>query len=75
MEKDVRQDLYKAADEWMTAIGKKRKFLGGERPNLADIVSILLKKHVFGSWLLPLNLQVLFPSFYVDTSYVHNSVL
>lgn len=48
MEKDVRQDLYKAADEWMTAIGKKRKFLGGDRPNLADIVSILLKKHVFG---------------------------
>ncbi|XP_041915285.1 prostaglandin E synthase 2-like [Alosa sapidissima] len=37
MEKDVRQDLYKAADEWMTAVGKKRKFLGGNRPNLADI--------------------------------------
>ena len=38
METDVRQDLYKAADEWMTAVGKKRKFLGGDKPNLADIV-------------------------------------
>ncbi|XP_063066312.1 prostaglandin E synthase 2-like [Engraulis encrasicolus] len=37
MENDVRQDLYNAAEEWMAAIGKKRKFLGGERPNLADI--------------------------------------
>ncbi|XP_012693355.2 prostaglandin E synthase 2-like [Clupea harengus] len=37
METDVRQDLYKAADEWMTAVGKKRTFLGGDKPNLADI--------------------------------------
>lgn len=44
MENDVRQDLYNAAEEWMAAIGKKRKFLGGERPNLADIVRVNIFK-------------------------------
>ncbi|KAM4696949.1 prostaglandin E synthase 2 [Rhinophrynus dorsalis] len=34
---DVRQDLYKAADDWVAAVGKHRKFLGGSQPNLADL--------------------------------------
>ncbi|XP_060697125.1 prostaglandin E synthase 2 [Hemiscyllium ocellatum] len=34
---DVRQDLYKAVDQWMAAIGKHRPFMGGELPNLADL--------------------------------------
>ncbi|XP_030629582.1 prostaglandin E synthase 2 [Chanos chanos] len=37
LQEDVRQDLYKAVNEWVAAIGKKRKFMGGENPNLADL--------------------------------------
>lgn len=38
LQDDVRQDLYKAVNEWVVAIGKKRKFMGGDQPNLADLV-------------------------------------
>lgn len=34
----MRQDLYKAVNDWVKAIGKKRTFMGGEQPNLADLV-------------------------------------
>ncbi|KAG6458005.1 prostaglandin E synthase 2 [Manduca sexta] len=35
---DVRQSLYDAANEWTTAVAAKgTPFLGGEKPNLADI--------------------------------------
>lgn len=35
---DVRQSLYDAANDWMKAIQKKgTPFLGGDKPNLADI--------------------------------------
>ncbi|XP_063001033.1 prostaglandin E synthase 2 [Elgaria multicarinata webbii] len=34
---DVREDLYKAADDWVKAVGKHRTFMGGSRPNLADL--------------------------------------
>ncbi|XP_075691237.1 prostaglandin E synthase 2 [Rhinoderma darwinii] len=37
LQDDVRQDLYKAANTWMAAVGKHRKFLGGSQPNLADL--------------------------------------
>ncbi|XP_061625169.1 prostaglandin E synthase 2 isoform X2 [Phyllopteryx taeniolatus] len=37
LQDDVRQDLYKAVNDWVAAVGKKRKFMGGERPNLADL--------------------------------------
>ncbi|KAK3566093.1 hypothetical protein QTP86_025702 [Hemibagrus guttatus] len=37
LQDDVRQDLYKAVDEWVSAIGKNKKFMGGEKPNLADL--------------------------------------
>lgn len=37
LQDDVRQDLYKAVNDWINAIGKKRKFMGGDRPNLADL--------------------------------------
>ncbi|XP_046726310.1 prostaglandin E synthase 2 isoform X2 [Silurus meridionalis] len=37
LQDDVRQDLYKAVNEWVAAIGKKKKFMGGENPNLADL--------------------------------------
>lgn len=38
LQDDVRQDLYKAVNDWVAAIGKKRKFMGGDHPNLADLV-------------------------------------
>lgn len=37
LQDDVRQDLYKAVNNWVEAIGKKRTFMGGDRPNLADL--------------------------------------
>ncbi|PIO25690.1 hypothetical protein AB205_0111950 [Aquarana catesbeiana] len=37
LQDDVRQDLYKAADTWVKAVGKGKKFLGGSEPNLADL--------------------------------------
>ncbi|MEQ2184124.1 hypothetical protein GOODEAATRI_004739 [Goodea atripinnis] len=37
MQDDVRQDLYKAVNDWVAAIGKNRKFMGGDQPNLADL--------------------------------------
>lgn len=49
LQDDVRQDLYKAVNDWVAAIGKKRKFMGGDQPNLADLV----RKHTC------LSLQVL----------------
>ncbi|KAG5281520.1 hypothetical protein AALO_G00073170 [Alosa alosa] len=37
LQNDVRQDLYKAVNDWVAAIGKQRKFMGGGEPNLADL--------------------------------------
>ncbi|KAG7476766.1 hypothetical protein MATL_G00086370 [Megalops atlanticus] len=37
LQDDVRQDLYRAVNEWVSAIGRKRKFMGGQEPNLADL--------------------------------------
>ncbi|XP_073397211.1 prostaglandin E synthase 2 [Dendrobates tinctorius] len=37
LQDDVRQDLYRAANTWVAALGKERKFLGGLQPNLADL--------------------------------------
>ncbi|KAE8291751.1 Prostaglandin E synthase 2 [Larimichthys crocea] len=37
LQDDVRQDLYEAVNDWVAAIGKKRKFMGGDQPNLADL--------------------------------------
>lgn len=34
---EVRESLYDVCRSWMKAVGKKRKFLGGDRPNLADL--------------------------------------
>ncbi|XP_015281955.1 PREDICTED: prostaglandin E synthase 2 isoform X2 [Gekko japonicus] len=37
LQDNVREDLYKAADDWVKAIGKHRMFMGGTQPNLADL--------------------------------------
>ncbi|KAH9514530.1 Prostaglandin E synthase 2 [Bulinus truncatus] len=34
---DVRISLYEACDEWVKAVGKDRPFMGGSKPNLADL--------------------------------------
>ncbi|KAK6194700.1 hypothetical protein SNE40_000283 [Patella caerulea] len=35
---DVRESLYDSCNEWVAAVGKKRKFMGGENPDLSDLV-------------------------------------
>lgn len=40
LQDDVREDLYEAANKWVAAVGKDRPFMGGQRPNLADLVSV-----------------------------------
>ncbi|XP_029775867.1 prostaglandin E synthase 2 [Suricata suricatta] len=37
LQDDVREDLYEAANKWVTAVGKDRPFMGGQQPNLADL--------------------------------------
>lgn len=37
LKEDVRESLYEACKEWTKAIGKKRAFMGGDQPNLADL--------------------------------------
>ncbi|GIY09819.1 prostaglandin E synthase 2 [Caerostris extrusa] len=37
LKEDVRQSLYDGCKLWMKEIGSKRKFMGGEMPNLADL--------------------------------------
>lgn len=39
LQDDVREDLYAAANKWVAAVGGERPFMGGQRPNLADLVS------------------------------------
>ena len=36
---NVRESLFECCNEWVGAIGKDRRFMGGEGPNLADLVS------------------------------------
>jgi len=44
LDDNVRLDLYKACNKWVEAIGRDRKFMGGDKPNLADIVSLFIIK-------------------------------
>ncbi|XP_036041771.1 prostaglandin E synthase 2 isoform X2 [Onychomys torridus] len=37
LQDDVRADLYEAANKWVTAVGADRPFMGGQKPNLADL--------------------------------------
>nr|XP_002128139.1 prostaglandin E synthase 2 isoform X2 [Ciona intestinalis] len=37
LDENVRLDLYKACNKWTEAIGKGRTFMGGSKPNLADV--------------------------------------
>lgn len=37
LQDDVREDLYAAANKWVAAVGGERPFMGGQRPNLADL--------------------------------------
>lgn len=38
----MREDLYDAANKWVAAVGKDRPFMGGQEPNLADLVSVVV---------------------------------
>lgn len=37
----MREDLYEAANKWVAAVGKDRPFMGGQKPNLADLVGVM----------------------------------
>ncbi|XP_015781827.1 prostaglandin E synthase 2 isoform X1 [Tetranychus urticae] len=37
LKEDVRTSLYDTCQLWVKAIGKNRKFMGGDKPNLADL--------------------------------------
>jgi len=37
LKSDERESLYDSCKEWTKAIGRKRKFMGGDAPNLADL--------------------------------------
>lgn len=41
LQPDVRESLYGYCRQWKKAIGPHRRFLGGDQPNLADLVSML----------------------------------
>ena len=41
LNEDVRESLYHDCRRWLKAVGKDRQFMGGDRPNLADLVSSL----------------------------------
>ena len=49
----MREDLYEAANKWVAAVGKDRPFMGGQKPNLADLVSVVAAggAHIGGSLL------------------------
>lgn len=49
----MREDLYEAANKWVAAVGKDRPFMGGQKPNLADLVSVVVAggAHIGGSLL------------------------
>ncbi|EDV27578.1 expressed hypothetical protein [Trichoplax adhaerens] len=34
---DVRESMYDSASKWVSAVGKKEKFMGGDSPSLADL--------------------------------------
>ncbi|KAM9083915.1 prostaglandin E synthase 2 isoform 1-T1 [Megaptera novaeangliae] len=44
LQDDVREDLYEAANKWVAAVGKDRPFMGGQKPNLADLVSVVVSE-------------------------------
>ena len=39
LDDDVRESMYRYCDTWMKAVGNDRQFMGGTKPNLADLVS------------------------------------
>lgn len=39
LDDDVRESMYRYCNTWTQAVGKDRQFMGGAKPNLADLVS------------------------------------
>lgn len=40
LKEDVRESLYESCNYWLKGVGRNRRFMGGDRPNLADLVRI-----------------------------------
>lgn len=49
VEGDLREALYKCANDWVDAVGDDRPFLGGDAPNLADISVFGVMKSITGT--------------------------
>ncbi len=47
LKEDVRESLYAACNDWTSALGDRR-FMGGDKPNLADLVRQLIKHITVG---------------------------
>lgn len=52
LKEDVRQSLYDACNHWIRGIGKGRQFMGGDLPNLADLVILGLFTHLCNNFVL-----------------------
>jgi microsomal prostaglandin-E synthase 2 len=49
VEGDLRENLYKCANDWVDAVGNDRPFFGGDVPNLADISVFGVMKSITGT--------------------------
>ena len=49
IEGDLRANLYSDAEKWMEALGSERQFMGGAKPNLADLSMFGVIRSVTGT--------------------------
>ena len=49
IEGDLRANLFSDAEKWMKALGSERPFMGGARPNLADLSMFGVIRSVTGT--------------------------
>lgn len=49
IEGDLRANLFSDAEKWMEALGSERPFMGGARPNLADLSMFGVIRSVTGT--------------------------
>lgn len=72
---DARLDLYQACNEWIEAVSSKGTFLGGEKPNLADVsvYGVLLVMENLPVWEDLINNSNISKWFYSTKSHVENN--
>lgn len=72
---DARLDLYKACNDWIEAVSSKGKFIGGEKPNLADVsmYGVLLVMENLPVWEDVINNSNISDWFYATKTHVESS--